>query len=251
MITRRQFMKVGAAAGAAAVVPWNLGVRRAFAAKSPQLPLAASVIQQFVDPLPNLLDADHLIVDDGDPDRAGNAGAQDDGLAGGRRARLHRDLRLVVSEGRVRTVAQLLPRPCGCGHAGSAHRDEVRQPAGEHRRHQSAGLQVLHRPDAALGRPERGHVQQWNPWRRPSSSPAAQNYDGPIPACVHLHGGEVPPELDGGPDAWFTSDGSDQGARLTTARTAPRHRTIASTGTPTPRKAPSSGSTTTPWAPPA
>jgi FtsP/CotA-like multicopper oxidase with cupredoxin domain len=27
----------------------------------------------------------------------------------------------------------------------------------------------------------------------------------PIPAVVHLHGGEVPPGLDGGPDAWFTS----------------------------------------------
>ena len=39
----------------------------------------------------------------------------------------------------------------------------------------------------------------------------AQNYDGPIPAVVHLHGGEVPPELDGGPDAWFTSDGTYHG----------------------------------------
>jgi FtsP/CotA-like multicopper oxidase with cupredoxin domain len=28
-------------------------------------------------------------------------------------------------------------------------------------------------------------------------------YTGPIPAVPHLHGGEVPPELDGGPDAWF------------------------------------------------
>jgi len=36
-------------------------------------------------------------------------------------------------------------------------------------------------------------------------SPCAQNYTGPIPAVVHLHGGEVPPELDGGPDAWFMS----------------------------------------------
>ena len=27
----------------------------------------------------------------------------------------------------------------------------------------------------------------------------------PIPAAVHLHGGEVPPELDGGPDSWFLS----------------------------------------------
>ena len=32
--------------------------------------------------------------------------------------------------------------------------------------------------------------------------------------AVHLHGGEVPPELDGGPDSWFTSDGELQGPRL-------------------------------------
>lgn len=29
-------------------------------------------------------------------------------------------------------------------------------------------------------------------------------YDGPVPAVTHLHGGEVPSESDGGPDAWFT-----------------------------------------------
>jgi FtsP/CotA-like multicopper oxidase with cupredoxin domain len=39
----------------------------------------------------------------------------------------------------------------------------------------------------------------------------AQNYSGPIPAVTHLHGGEVPPEIDGGPDSWFTSDGLAQG----------------------------------------
>ncbi|MGE5347214.1 MAG: multicopper oxidase domain-containing protein [Acidithiobacillales bacterium] len=39
-------------------------------------------------------------------------------------------------------------------------------------------------------------------------TPCAQNYEGPIPGVPHLHGGEVPPELDGGPDAWFTSDGN-------------------------------------------
>jgi FtsP/CotA-like multicopper oxidase with cupredoxin domain len=32
-----------------------------------------------------------------------------------------------------------------------------------------------------------------------------------IPAVPHLHGGEVPPVIDGGPDAWFTSDGLIQG----------------------------------------
>ncbi|HET7826085.1 MAG TPA: multicopper oxidase domain-containing protein [Anaeromyxobacter sp.] len=42
-------------------------------------------------------------------------------------------------------------------------------------------------------------------------SVCAQNYDGPIAAVPHLHGGEVPPEIDGGPDAWFTSDGLFKG----------------------------------------
>jgi FtsP/CotA-like multicopper oxidase with cupredoxin domain len=35
--------------------------------------------------------------------------------------------------------------------------------------------------------------------------PCNVNYGGPIPATVHLHGGEVPPVLDGGPDSWFLS----------------------------------------------
>jgi spore coat protein A len=45
----------------------------------------------------------------------------------------------------------------------------------------------------------------------PPAGECAFNYDGPIPGVVHLHGGDVPPELDGGPDAWFTSDGLYQG----------------------------------------
>ncbi len=42
-------------------------------------------------------------------------------------------------------------------------------------------------------------------------SACAQNYAGPVPAVTHLHGGEVPPQLDGGPDEWFTSDGAHRG----------------------------------------
>jgi FtsP/CotA-like multicopper oxidase with cupredoxin domain len=33
------------------------------------------------------------------------------------------------------------------------------------------------------------------------------NYDGPIAVAPHLHGGEIPAMLDGGPDAWWTADG--------------------------------------------
>jgi len=39
--------------------------------------------------------------------------------------------------------------------------------------------------------------------------PSANTYSGPIPAVVHLHGGEVPPVLDGGPDSWVTSTSDD------------------------------------------
>jgi spore coat protein A len=45
----------------------------------------------------------------------------------------------------------------------------------------------------------------------PPEGACAQHYAGPIPAVPHLHGGYVPPTLDGGPDGWFTSDGSHHG----------------------------------------
>jgi FtsP/CotA-like multicopper oxidase with cupredoxin domain len=32
-------------------------------------------------------------------------------------------------------------------------------------------------------------------------------YTGPVPMVVHLHGSEVPPAFDGGPEGWFTSTG--------------------------------------------
>ncbi|MBI5018629.1 MAG: multicopper oxidase domain-containing protein [Deltaproteobacteria bacterium] len=41
----------------------------------------------------------------------------------------------------------------------------------------------------------------------PPGDPCAQNYGGPVAAVPHLHGGEVPAEIDGSPDSWFTSDG--------------------------------------------
>ena len=46
---------------------------------------------------------------------------------------------------------------------------------------------------------------------KPPVGECSEHYSGPIPAVAHLHGGEVPPVLDGGPDAWFTSDGKHHG----------------------------------------
>ncbi|HBY98298.1 MAG: multicopper oxidase [Ardenticatenaceae bacterium] len=46
---------------------------------------------------------------------------------------------------------------------------------------------------------------------QPPVGDCADHYTGPVPAVVHLHGGEIPPVLDGGPDAWFTRDGAYHG----------------------------------------
>jgi spore coat protein A len=45
----------------------------------------------------------------------------------------------------------------------------------------------------------------------PPSEDCAAHYGGSIPAVPHLHGGEQPPEIDGGPEQWFTADGSHVG----------------------------------------
>ena len=45
----------------------------------------------------------------------------------------------------------------------------------------------------------------------PPMGDCAANYQDSIPAVVHLHGGDLPPQLDGGPDAWFTSNGAYKG----------------------------------------
>jgi spore coat protein A len=71
--------------------------------------------------------------------------------------------------------------------------------------------QTLHWADP-LNNEENGCAEEAmaNPGQLPTGN-CALNYAGSIPGVAHLHGGEVPPELDGGPDAWFTSDGVHQG----------------------------------------
>jgi FtsP/CotA-like multicopper oxidase with cupredoxin domain len=44
-------------------------------------------------------------------------------------------------------------------------------------------------------------------YQRTMSPTCMKAYNGPVPTVVHLHGSEVPPAFDGGPDAWFTVDG--------------------------------------------
>ena len=39
------------------------------------------------------------------------------------------------------------------------------------------------------------------------NAPCRQQYLGPVPATVHLHGAEIPAEYDGDPESWFTPNG--------------------------------------------
>jgi FtsP/CotA-like multicopper oxidase with cupredoxin domain len=71
--------------------------------------------------------------------------------------------------------------------------------------------QTLHWADPLNGEANRcADYARENPGMPPVGE-CAEHYDGPIPGVVHLHGGDVPPVLDGGPDAWFTSDGAYHG----------------------------------------
>jgi FtsP/CotA-like multicopper oxidase with cupredoxin domain len=51
-------------------------------------------------------------------------------------------------------------------------------------------------------------------WPHPYRNPACGllPWTGDIPIATHLHGGEVPPAYDGGPDAWFTQGNAITGA---------------------------------------
>ncbi len=51
-------------------------------------------------------------------------------------------------------------------------------------------------------------IDQTLHWAAPNGMNMANmtNYDGPIPAVPHKHGGEEPAAIDGGPDAWLLSD---------------------------------------------
>ena len=207
-LSRRRFIQVGGMAGAAMMLPWRLSTRLAIAAQSPQMFLAGAAIPQFVDMVPNLLDTDHLIVDGGS------------------------EITLEMREHQ----AMILPAGTIPGYSGTYVWSYLKP--GQPSRQSYIGPVVL----ATRGKPTEmkfvnmlGHTNdtnvlaykystdqtlhwadplndeanKWNHMAMPPEpgSEGAKNYCGPIPACVHLHGGEVPPVLDGGPDAWFTSDG--------------------------------------------
>ena len=210
-LSRRTFLKASAALGAAAAaggVGHSVGfVGRARAAKSPQVPLAAKAIPQFVDPVPGL----------------GDLGAITAGTE---------QIELQMTEFQAQVLPTGMPRTSVWGYLqrGQSSRSTYLGPVIIATRGTPTEMKFVNNLGSAANTnvlaykygtdqtlhwadPLNDEANMWNHMAMPPAfgSEGAANYAGPIPAVVHLHGGEVPPQLDGGPDAWFTSNGSKVG----------------------------------------
>ena len=206
-LTRRQFITVGATAGAGLLVPWKLGVRSAIAPQlAAQIPLPGSAIPKFVDPLPLL-------------DLAG--GPMQTVIAGAGEIELHmREFQAnVMPTGFVPAVGTYTGTWVW-GYIAGPNAPVGAQgtyigPVIVATRNVPTQIRFVNN----LGHTSTSNVLAWVNstdqtlhWADPLGSGMNMNhYDGPIPAVVHVHGGEIPPVLDGGPDAWFTSDGAHHG----------------------------------------
>ena len=144
-----------------------------------------------------------------------------------RAGREARDLGLGVPRGPVpglhgrftARAGQLDPRPSNRRAARGSDRGQVREQSRRHRDDERARLQDEHRPDAALGgsalfepsarsrvHDEGGDGRVGRRRHVPAAQrPVRLQLLGSIPAVPHLHGGEIPAQIDGSPDSWFTS----------------------------------------------
>jgi FtsP/CotA-like multicopper oxidase with cupredoxin domain len=201
-LTRRQFLRTTALTGAALLVPWNIGGAgtsaphaHAFvvAQQGTQTPLPGSKIKQFVDPLPTLSVA---------------GGAMETVLAG------THEIKLTMCEFQANVMPSTF-KPAGGAYTGTwvwGYRAGA-QPANAVGTY--IGPVIVATRDTPttirfVNNLTADHIA-WRSWTDQTLHWAMGHghghYDGPIPAVAHFHGGEIPPVMDGGPDAWFTTDG--------------------------------------------
>jgi FtsP/CotA-like multicopper oxidase with cupredoxin domain len=182
-------------------------MRRLAAAQSGQIPMAGAAIPKFVDPLPGL--AELGLIDA----RAGTGSLHASQIA------------LNMAEFQAQVLPTSMPKTWVWGylHDGQTARSTYLGPIVLAQRGNPVEMKFINKlgfanstnvdaykygTDQTLHWADPVHDES-NYWNKvaippPVGSEGAENYLGPIPACVHLHGGEVPPQLDGGPDAWYT-----------------------------------------------
>ncbi len=206
MSTRRQFLKISALASAGLLAPWEFDLRhgmtvaQVLAAQSPQTLLPTKNIPQFVDALPNL----HVISDTGS------------------------QITLTMKEFQCKVLPSTFKPATGTytgtwvwGYKGENQPDtSFIGPVIVAERGAPTEIKWVNElPHADPEDPQaedNSNLVSWLKatdqtlhWANPKGDPMMGNqahYTGPIPAVPHLHGGEVPAAIDGGPDAWFLSE---------------------------------------------
>ena len=188
MTTRREFLLLGGAAGVSTFLSSRTRfLKQVFAQVAQGLPLPGSAIPQFVDPLPSLhiasgnaitLNMEEFLSPVMPTGFVPAAGTYNGTYVWGYR---HSDQTATSYIGPVILATRGTPTQVTyVNNLGSTSGSQVTAWV-------TSTDQTLHWADPA----NVGHQMT--------------NYAGPIPAVPHLHGGEVPPQIDGGPDAWFLS----------------------------------------------
>ena len=224
-LTRRQFVGVSAAAGAGLLIGPQL-LSRFARGETSRIPLPGSAIPQFMDPLPRL-------------DIAG--GTIQTLVSAGAPLEIHaREFRsMILPSGFVLPNAQRYRGTWVWGYIGGAAapvgvRDTFTGPVVVSTRGVPTEIKYVN----SLGDATTSRVRFWKDatdqtlhWADPlGTGHNMDHYAGPIPVVPHLHGGEVPPVIDGGPDAWYTSDGRYRGhayyTKPTKGKKAPLNQAI-------------------------
>ena len=210
MSSRRDFLRIVGLGGAGMVFPW----RRLLVAQQGS-PLPGSSISQFIDPLPLLSVA-------GGPIQTIIAGVS--------------QIELTMREFRASVMPSTFGPANGQPYDGTwvwgyRYGSQPSNPAGTYigpvlvaERHKPTEIKFVNQltADHIAWRDWTDQTLHWSdplhdganscmmaitPGQVPTGY-CADHYGGSIPAVPHLHGGEQPPVIDGGPEQWFTADGN-------------------------------------------
>jgi spore coat protein A, manganese oxidase len=189
MLTRREFLKFAAAFGAGVVLPVGKVNRVLASFQVPQVPIAGKSIPKYVEPLPI-------------PNRISGTAP----------------ITIRMSEFNQQVLPAGFPSTTVWGYNGT-------YPGPTIEALRDTPLQVTYIND--LFNPANPSqppvlqkyltIDQTLHWADPLMQMGSRNpYAGSAPAVVHLHGGEVPSQFDGGPDSWFTPGADMKGQAYST-----------------------------------
>ena len=177
-----------------ALVALGLSVLPGLAGASTQIPLDPNLVPKFVDPLPI------------------------PGVLDGRVTTAASPLVITASEFQQRCLpASMYPSAFAAGSYVWGYNGTYPGPTIVAQRGIPTHVKYINNLQHSDGSPlflqENLQVDQTLHWADPLGTGLSTDlYTGPVPICVHLHGGEMPSAFDGGPDEWFTPNKTYKGS---------------------------------------